>query len=234
MRLSRAGDGAAAAALLQHANEIGITTFHCSSEYETFPLFRQAWRQAEVRGAKMIAKVAVPHFGEDRFSVAAFRDKIDFYLDALALERLDVVQWLLRYDLKQEEARLRILNEAAAEIAGVVEDLKHEGKIGSCVGFPYTPQVADALLEADYCDGLAVYVNPLEREMDQYVEAAAERHKVVIAIRPFAAGRLFAETRLTAQDALEHVFRFPAVATAVVSASSKEHLDALRPHLTLA
>ena len=232
MRLSKAGDAAEAAELLHQAIDLRITSFHCSSEYETFPLFREAWRlTTNRRQATMIAKVAVPHFGEDRFSVAAFRQKIDLYLDALSLERLDVVQWLLRHDLKQEEARLRILQEAAEEISGVIDALKREGKIGSCVGFPYTAPVAERLLDQNYCDGLAVYVNPLEREMDRFVEAAAQRSKAVIAIRPFAAGRLFTETALSAGDALAHVFQFPAVATAVVSASSRQHLDALRPHL---
>jgi len=235
MRLSKAGDAAAATDLLHDALEMGISSFHCSSEYETFPLFREAWGLVPNRNhATMIAKVAVPHFGEDRFSAAAFRQKVDFYLGALSLERLDIVQWLLRYDLKQEEARLRILQEARDEISGVVEELKREGKIGGCVGFPYTAPIAEVLLDEDYCDGLALYVNPLEREMDRFVEAAASKGKAVIAIRPFAAGRLFTESALSADDALTHVFQFPAVVTAVVSASSRQHLDALRPYLNRA
>lgn len=234
MRLSNAGDVAAAADLLSYALDIGITTFHCSSEYETFPLFREAWRHGPgPRAAEttVIAKVAVPHFGEDRFSATAFRDKVDSYLIALGRERLDVVQWLLRYDLKQEQARLRILEESADEVARVVEELKQAGKIGSLIGFPYTGSLAEALVRATYCEGLALYVNPLEREMDRFIEAAGAAGKWVAAIRPFAAGRLFTETSLTADDALRHVFSFAPVATVAVSASSKRHLNALRPHL---
>lgn len=237
MRLSGAGDVTAAAELIEHALESGVTSFHCSSEYETFPLFREAWRQVPPgarEGATMVAKVASPHFGEDRFSASAFRSKIEAYSGALALERLDVVQWLLRYDLKQEEARLRILRETAEEVAATVAELKREGRIGAFVGFPYTAAVGEELIAAEHCDGLALYVNPLEREMNQLIAAAADAGKSVLAIRPLAAGRLFGETRLTAGDALDYVFGFPAVATAVVSASSRHHLDELTAHVAAA
>ncbi|HEX8384145.1 MAG TPA: aldo/keto reductase [Sphingomonas sp.] len=224
-------DDTAAADLLAHARDIGIRGFHCSAEYATFPLFAAAWARAGLAraDATLIAKVASPHFGEDRFSATRFREKIEAYLQALDVERLDVVQWLLRHDLKAEEARLRILREAEGEIASVVDALRAEGKIGGFIGFPYTRPVADALVAADWCDGVAVYLNPVERGMDAVVAACADRGKAVVAIRPFAAGRVFAETSLTADDALRHVFDFPAVATAVVSASSRAHLDVLRP-----
>ena len=233
MRLSRAGDAVSAAGLIRHALATGVDSFHCSSEYETFPLFVDAWRSANVSGsdgARVIAKLAAPHFGENRFSSSSFRDKVEFYLASLAIDRIDVVQWLLRHDLKREQERLDILLDQAEEIADTVNALKREGKIGACVGFPYTGPIAEALLRADYCDGLALYVNPLEREMDPLIAAAAQAGKSVIAIRPFAAGRLFAETDLSPAEALDHAFAFPAVATVVVSASSAVHLDELTRH----
>jgi aryl-alcohol dehydrogenase-like predicted oxidoreductase len=228
MRLDKAGDVAGAARILDHALELGITSFHCSSEYETFPLFREAWARRRNRAsAQVIAKLAVPHFGESGFCAARFREKVDSYLNALSLERIDVVQWLLRYDLKQESARRRILAESADEISAVVADLRKSGKIGALVSFPYTAGVAEAVLRMDFCDGLAVYVNPLEREMDPVLETAASLGKAAIAIRPYAAGRVFSEAKLEPSDALDHVFSFPAVVSAVVSASSKEHLEIL-------
>jgi len=233
MRLAGAGDEVAAADLLAHAREIGIRSFHCSGEYDSFGLFAEAWGRAGLAqtDATLIAKLASPHFGEDHFSVSQVRAKIDGYLRALGVERLHVVQWLLRHDLKAEEARLRILREADNEIAAMVDALRAEGKIGAFIGFPYTPVVADELVAADWCDGVAVYLNPLEREMDPVAAACAAAGKAVVAIRPYAAGRVFAETALTADDALAHVFAYHAVATAVVSASSRAHLDTLRTWL---
>ncbi len=70
-------------------------------------------------------------------------------------------------------------------------------------------------------------MNPLEREMDGFVQAAAIAGKSVIGIRPFAAGRLFDGQQLTANAALQHVFAFPAVVCAMVSASSRAHIDDL-------
>lgn len=234
MRLSSAGDEAAAASLLEHAFGIGISSLHFSSEYDTYDLFTQAWRRARPaapRDISFIAKVASPHFGEKRFSADAFRSKIEAYLSTLGIDRLDVVQWLLRYDLKDEEGRLRILSESEAEVAALLGRLKEEGKIGSCISFPYSSGIASAVLRHSYCDGLALYVNPLEHEMDAHLAEAEALGKKVVAIRPFAAGRLFAQTGLTPDEALRYVLGQPAVATTVVSVSNRAHVDVLQPWL---
>jgi aryl-alcohol dehydrogenase-like predicted oxidoreductase len=158
MRLPDRGP-AGAAELIEHALALGIDTFHCSSEYATFPLLVEAWRLLgpRTRGAKLIGKVGVPHFGEDRFSKAALVAKVDAYLAALATDHLHVLQWLLRYDLKQEEARLRILDESQEEVAEAVASLRQAGKISAFVGFPYTAPIAERLIGHDHCDGLALY-----------------------------------------------------------------------------
>jgi len=234
MRLNNAGGAEAAAGILSHAFGIGISSLHCSAEYETFGLLTEAWRIARASAPAdiaFIAKVASPHFGEDRFSAAATRAKIDSYLMALGLEHLDVVQWLLRHDLKQEQTRIRIMAESAEEVAALAEDLKREGKIGMLVSFPYTPAVAAAALETAGIDGLALYVNPLEHEMDALLSGAEAAGKMVIALRPFAAGRTFSETNQSAGDAIAYALAQPAVVTTVASASSRAHLDAFRPWL---
>lgn len=232
MRLGNVADIAAATRLLQRARDLGITTFHCSSEYGSFPLFQTAWREAALgSSAQVIAKVGVPHFGETSFSAAAFRTKIEAYLTSLSIPRLDVVQWLLRYDLQQEDARVRILHEAADEIAEIVTRLKDEGKIAALIGFPYTVGIAEGLIAADYCDGLALYINPLEHELDPLIARAGRANKAVVAIRPYAAGRVFSETDISAEGALRYVFSHPEVVTAVTSASSEAHLEALVPFL---
>lgn len=232
MRLDKAGASTGAERILARAFDIGITSLHCSSEYETFPLLRECWpsaRRSAPPNLAFIAKIATPHFGEDRFSAETLRAKVEFYLAELGIERLEVVQWLLRHDLKREEARLGILRDSAEQVATAVEALKREGKIGAFVSFPYTPAVAAKALELTHVDGLALYVNPLEHEMDAFLYGADRLGKAVIAIRAYAAGRLFAETKLSVGDALAYALGQPAVATAVVSASSEGHIDALRP-----
>lgn len=230
MRLDRAGDEAASAALLSEAFGAGISSLHVSSEYETYPLFRDAWARARP-GAPgeitFIAKVASPHFGEEAFDAAQFRRKVESYLQELKIEKLDVVQWLLRHDLGREEGRQRIARECSSDVARVVEDLTREGKIGALVAFPYTNGVAELIVAEEYCQGLAVYVNPLEHEMDRWLTRASSLGKDVVAIRPFAAGRLFSETALTTKDALDYVFGFEAVCTAVVSFSRSAHIEAV-------
>ncbi|WP_370236715.1 aldo/keto reductase [Brevundimonas sp.] len=226
MRVDRVGDADAVARLIEQALDLGVTTFHVSSEYATWPLFQDAWRkvQSDPATTRIIAKVGVPHFGQARFDPQAFADKIDQYRDALNVDRIDVVQWLLRHDLKDEPARLAIFDNQSTDIADCVTGLKTAGTIGAMVSFPYTRGIAERALDHAACDGLALYCNPLELEMSDLFDQAAEREKAVVAIRPFAAGRLFSETAFTARDALAVSLAHPAVATVVASVSSPARL----------
>ena len=222
MRVDRMGDADAVARLIAQTLDLGVTTFHVSSEYATWPLFQDAWRKArpDPVTTRIIAKVGVPHFGEARFDPQTFADKIDLYRDALHVDRIDVVQWLLRHDLKDEPARLAIFDDQSTDIANCVAGLKASETIGAMVSFPYTRGIAERALDHDACDGLAVYCNPLELEMTDLFDEAAERDKAVVAIRPFASGRLFSATTFTARDALAVSLSHPAVATVVASVSS--------------
>ena len=226
MRVDRVGDADAVARLIAQALDLGVTTFHVSSEYATWSLFQDAWRKVRPDPAttRIIAKVGVPHFGEARFDPQAFADKIDLYREALNVDRIDLVQWLLRHDLKDEPARLAIFDDQSTDIAGCVAGLTASGTIGGMVSFPYTRGIAERALDHAACDGLALYCNPLELEMADLFDPAAERDKAVIAIRPFAAGRLFSETTFTARDALAVSLAHPAVATVVASVSSSARL----------
>ena len=226
MRLDRVGGVTKAAALIRDAVESAVTSFHASQEYATWPLFVEAWREANVdrEGVQLIAKVGVPHFGEDAFDAAAFTTKIDGYRTALGMERVDVVQWLLRHDLKQEAARLAIFERDAGVVSETVESLKAAGWMHSLISFPYTTGMASKALKMDQCDGLAVYCNAFELEMVDEMDTAGQRGKSIVAIRPFAAGRLFAETNITVAEALALPLSHPAVATVVTSISSLARL----------
>jgi aryl-alcohol dehydrogenase-like predicted oxidoreductase len=226
MRLDRVGTVDEAARLILAAIDMGVTTFHASREYPTWPLFVEAWRCANPDSDKvqLIAKVGIPHFGEDAFDTAAFTAKIDGYRNALSLDFVAVVQWLLRHDLKQEDARKAIFDRDADLIGETVTLLKGEGRIGSVLSFPYTAGIAERALKADWCDGLAVYCNALELEMVEQMDAASRSGKSVVAIRPFAAGRLFSDTSMTVADAIALPLSHPAVATVVASISSVDRL----------
>lgn len=226
MRLDRVGGVAEAAALIRGAVELGVTTFHVSQEYATWPLFADAWREANVasEGVQIIAKIGMPHFGEDAFNPKAFAVQIDLYRQALKLDRVDVVQWLLRHNLKDEAARQTIFDRDADLIGETVQAMRAEDRIGSLMSFPYTRDIASRALQADWCDGLVVYCNALELEMANQMDAAAARGRSIVAIRPFAAGRVFTETGMTAAEAVGLPLTHPATAAVVASVSSLKHL----------
>lgn len=229
MRLHGLGDAARAAELIRRALDGGVASFHVSSEYESWPFFVEAWglvrKDREVSHAKFTAKVAGPHFGEAAFDPSDFARRIDVYRRALGLDRLDIVQWLLRHDLKDEAGRLEIFRRDAGLIAATTTDLKASGALCGLVSFPYTRQVADLALAATWCDGLALYVNRFETELAPVLPLAAAKPLGVIAIRPFAAGRVFESEHQGAAEALHYALRQPGVRTVVASVSSPAHLD---------
>lgn len=228
MRIDRAGGLDIACDLISMALDLGVFSFHASVEYETWPLFAAAFRQAKAasRGATLIGKVGVPHFGERAFDPQGFRRKIDQYRQELDIERVEVVQWLLRYDLKDEQGRLEIFDHDGDLVAETVQALRREGAIGGFLSFPYTRGLAERALAAPWCDGLALYCNVLELEMADQFDRALSLDKAIVAIRPFAAGRVFSEAGQTAAEAVALPLHHPATVSVVASVSTAGHLGA--------
>jgi aryl-alcohol dehydrogenase-like predicted oxidoreductase len=215
-----------AAGVLIAALDRGVTTFHCSSEYPTFAHYCAAL--ADARKARPaiaithVVKLATPHYQEDAISPTAFATKIDMYRAALGADRIDVVQWMLRYNLKDEPGRRAIYARDKAILANAVADFKARGLIAACVGFPYTVGFAQDFAADDWHDGFAFYVNAQETEYLAIAAAGAARGKATLAIRPLAAGALAADATAAVRFALKQ----PGVAGAVISANSEKHLDA--------
>lgn len=225
MRLDeRPLDDAAWIRLLQASHELGVTALHSSTEYGSFARFCGIAR-ALGRPVHHVVKLAEPHFGDAGFDRARLVAKVDAYLDALGAERLEVVQWMWRGDLKDEPGRLAGFARAAPELAEAFAALRAAGKLGAVATFPYTAGFCDAVIDARFGDAIAVYLNPLERELVPQIERAADAGMATVAIRPLAAGKAVAE--VSPGDCLRGVLGQRGVATAVVTYSSLEHLKQL-------
>ena len=229
----RAQDDAAWEALLREAIERGVTTLHSSTEYESFPRF--CGLVSRLRGLPLqhVVKLADPHFGEAGFDAARLEARVDAYLAQLGAERLDVVQWMLRGDLADEPGRLAAFARELPAIRAAFDALRDKGKLGAVAPFPYTAAFADLVIGggddggAPLCEGLAVYLNPVEHELLPQIRAAARAGMGIVAIRPLAAWRALTEARASAAACVREVLAEPGVATAVVTFSSRAHLDEL-------
>jgi aryl-alcohol dehydrogenase-like predicted oxidoreductase len=228
----RALDDAAWEALLREAIERGVTTLHSSSEYESYPRFRGLVARLRGLAVQHVVKLADPHFGEAGFDAARLEARVDAYLGELGAERIDVVQWMWRGDLKDEPGRLAGFDRERGAIRAAFDDLRRKGKLGAVAPFPYTAAFADRVIGggapggvAPLCEGLAVYLNAAERELLPQIRAAARAGMGVVAIRPLAAGKALAGH--TAEACVREVLAEPGVATAVVTFSSRAHLDEL-------
>jgi hypothetical protein len=162
------------------------------------------------------------------------------------------VQWMWRGDLKDEPGRLAGFARARGTIRAAFDALRGKGKLGAVAPFPYTAAFADAVIgdgaaqgdDAPLCEGLAVYLNAAERELLPQIRAAARAGMGTVAIRPLAAGKAVAVAAAppaaagadadvagapprTAAACVREVLAEPGVATAVVTFSSRAHLDEL-------
>lgn len=243
----RALDDAAWEALLREAHERGVTTLHSSSEYESYPRFCGLVARLGGLPVQHVVKLADPHFGEAGFDAARLEARLDAYLAQLGADRIDVVQWMWRGDLKDEPGRLAAFARELPAIRAAFEALRASGKLGVVAPFPYTAAFADLVIAggeggagAPLCEGLAVYLNPVEHELLPQIRAAARAGMGVVAIRPLAAGRALAAAGAdsaaagapaasvpTAAACIREVLAEPGVATAVVTFSSRAHLDEL-------
>jgi aryl-alcohol dehydrogenase-like predicted oxidoreductase len=228
--LERGLDANAWCALLGEARARGVSTIHSSDEYESFPLFTRVWRQLRSSTGSApfqhIVKLAEPHFGHEGFDEGRLVERLNAYLGALDVERIDVVQWMWRGDLKDEPGRLERVAAQASAIADAFTRLKKTGKIGAVATFPYTQGFAELLLDAGWNDGFTLYINSLEPEMLPFAQRAAAAGSGIIALRPLAAGRAV-DGDGGPRAAMAWALGQPGVCTGVVSFSSLPHLDDL-------
>lgn len=214
--------------LLRRSYELGITTLHSSDEYESFPRFVKIVRELQDEGLEFqhVIKLGEPHFGSNSFSAQQFNSRLESYCQALGVEQLDVVQWLWRGDLKDEASRLEGLAIYTDVVQQAVKAARTKGTIGALVCFPYTVSFAKEVLACDWCDGLTVYLNPLETEMQELLPSLSKEEKAAIAIRPLAATKALHQN-YSLQNCLTTAFASTTVTAAMVSWSSEQQLQSL-------
>lgn len=226
MRLETLANDADWVKLLREALDRGVTTLHSSTEYDSFSRFTGIVRALEAGDRiQHVVKLAEPHFGDSDFDATRLVAKVDDYLTQLRAVRLDVVQWMWRGDLKNEESRLAGLVDRRSQLAHAFDELRCAGKIGAVAPFPYTQGFADRSIESSLFEGLTVYLNPVEQEMRPQIAAAVARGMGIVALRPFAAGKALASA--TPRVCIQSVLATAGVTTTVASFSSQVHLDEL-------
>ena len=218
----------------------GVTAFHSSHEYESYPRFCRIIRdfRRERSGAEIqhIVKLACPGFNDSRFDPRRFRSAIENELRALGTERLDVVQWLVRQTPNTDALRIPALRESLPQFLGEWEELRRAGKVRALTSFPYSLPFADELLQLDLGDGLAAYLNPVELEYADRLDDLSKRAQGFLAIRPMFAGKMsesgFGPGALetlgipsdqVGQFCVSFPLLHPAVTTVIVSMSTLAH-----------
>ncbi|NDJ17889.1 aldo/keto reductase [Myxacorys almedinensis] len=177
--------------------ERGLTTFHSSHEYESYPFFCEVMQEFRSKKPSAevvhIAKIAVPHFHDATFTGSRLSTLIEDQLRALGTERIDIVQWLVRHQPNEDEQRLTILAECQQALTATWERLHGEGKVGVLTSFPYSVPFAREVLKLPLCEGLVTYLNALELDMVPFLDAMEKAGQGYVAIRPFHAGLITTE-----------------------------------------
>lgn len=214
-----------------YAYAAGVRRMHCSSEYDSYPLFRQsiaalAARHPAARFEYMV-KLADPSFSEADFDGGRLSERIKKYCVELGVTRIADVQWMWRGSLEDDDRRCQAFLRSLPTIQGCVDSLKERKWIGRFLCFPYTPKFATLAAESACVDGIVIYRNPLELDYEEHVQQCDAAGKGVVVIRPFAAGRLFSDAAVTGHKLLEFATQPSAVDGVVATISSPEHLESV-------
>lgn len=214
--------------LFSDLHDLGVTTFHSSSEYESFEMYCKAlsvfYHRFPDKKIKHIVKLAEPNFHIHEFSRDAMMQKVDEYLVKLQTDSLYCVQWMWRGDLSNHPQRLENFEKSYPEIEKAVADLKSKNKIEHFHCFPYDLASAKFAIEQKAIDGLVVYRNKMETEYDEVLQIAADLGKRNYIIRPLFGGKALQLEGQTPRSLLQFALDFPNIDGAILSISSLEKI----------
>ena len=216
---------------LDAVHDLGITTLHSSSEYESFSLLcslldRRAARE-KPRQFRHIVKLAEPSFDDADFSAERLEEKILSYCSALATPVVHDIQWMWRSDLDDDSMRIEKFKSRLDSIGDAVQKLKTAGLIERFFCFPYSPAFGATALEQDAIDGLVVYRNIQETEYDGLIDRSHVLKKPCQIIRPFNAGNVAQADARPMSEHLDFALDKPAIESAILSSNKIEHLQSL-------
>ena len=181
--------------LLNYLYDNGVDTYHTSSEYDAHnyfcDVFRKFRNQKLESNTSHIIKLACPHFEESNFSHSSFERKIEAQLQALSIERIDIVQWLFRQKNNIDSIRIPKLIDSIPFIEESFNILIQSGKVRAFAAFPYSSSFAEALGQQNIIDGFVDYLNIGERHWAKQLEKENMVNHGFVAIRPLCAGKIF-------------------------------------------
>jgi len=222
--------------LLSTLLQAGVRRFHSSDEYASFDVFTASLARAcqltgvERDSLRHVVKLASPHFDERHFDAAAVRSRLNRYGEALGTSCIAQVQWMARIDLKDEPARLALLQNEGGAIAASAASLRDDGLIEEFGCFPYTLGFAKAAIETGIFDVLIDYYNPNERDAESYADLLTARGIHFMALRPFAAGKGFEEGR-SASELLDFAQGYPTLDGVIAGTNSAANFHLIRDAL---
>ena len=217
----------------------GMRAVHTSHEYSNHDYFTTQLRRYKAaqpgRRFQHIVKLGEPHFDSTRFKPERFRLLVEQQLQALNTDKIDVLQWLLRHSPNEDRFRIPILSESWEEFGLISQTLIQEGKIGTVGCYPYSVSFARRAFKHPQIAGWVSHLNLHELELIPFLE------KPMLAIRPFAAGRIFSDQNLwerveghpfcqgraRAEIAALYPLLHPSVATVITSISTIAHAEEL-------
>ena len=219
--------------LVNHGLSLGFCMHHISSEYGSYELYCDTIRNlrpAERQRIGVIAKIAIPEFREHKFDYHILKKRVERYLQDLGIDRIDIVQWLDRWDgLDKHKDKKRILryNEFRYELSDAISTLQKEGLIAEFACFPYTVDYAENIINQGLTEKFVNYYNPIETNYREVLRSS----KGYIAIRPFKAGEVF-EHGFNAEEALTFCLVEP-ISSVVVGVNNTDQLNKIYKTMTV-
>jgi hypothetical protein len=214
--------------LFEDLYDFGVTTFHSSNEYESFPFFCKVITVFQKKNPDKkihhIIKIAEPHFNINTFDANLLEGKINEYCRNLNVSSIENIQWMWRGNLQNNVQREQLFDRNYPEIEKAILNLKKTNKIKKFYCFPYNLDFALSAIKKDQIDGLIVYRNVLEKEYDTALKLGAKLNKKSYIIRPLNAGKALSGVNQSSKSLVQWALNFPNIEGAIISISSVSRL----------
>lgn len=236
-------DARSAADLLVHAIGLGISTFHVSLDYKSFPTVCKAFelvRQALPNTTtEILLKVVTFEEPGDRVA-SQIAIQVRKAATALGVTCIDIGQWVCRGPRADPGKVPQYAFGELAECQSVWKQLKDEGVVRAVAVFGANAALATS--EASWVDGLFGFLDPSRLEVIPHL-ANLRPSQGFVALQPFVGGNIFTDAQVWRSLGtnpeerlglcLDFPLLYPATSSVVAGFSSFDHLEQSAAALTV-
>jgi aryl-alcohol dehydrogenase-like predicted oxidoreductase len=181
-------------AAMHLALDSGVNVIHTSYEYQTRYAVRQVLRERkDAKSFIHIIKTPDPDtdLTERTFKPIWFRKMVEDALAELNVEKIHVLQWILRDGTECDATKaIPLFRQYKDDLMATFMKLRDEGKVSYLTCFVYNNTFAQEMIASNCFKALLLYYSMLDTTLQPSIDKMREKGMSVLGYRPFCGGQL--------------------------------------------